>query len=78
VDSLYDGLSNQSKTQRVIGKVSGKRIRTYLLESYMRPAKIAIECVIYEVSQLSLMRIIQDLQSNGQYDKAHSVNKKLG
>jgi len=79
VDSLYDDLSYQiGKTERVIGKVSGKTRRTHLLESYVRPAKIARERVIYEVSQLRLMRIIQDLQSDGQYDKAQSAYEKLG
>jgi len=59
IDAQYDNLSNQiKKTEQAIGKVPGSSTRNALLAKYVKPAKIARERVIYEVSQYRLLKSI--------------------
>jgi SbsC C-terminal domain/Bacterial pre-peptidase C-terminal domain len=56
INMKYDALSKQIKnTEKAIGKVSGSKNRTNLNNQYVRPAKVARERVIYEVSQFRLL-----------------------
>ncbi|WP_121663681.1 hypothetical protein [Metabacillus litoralis] len=78
IDISYDDYSAAiKKTERAIGKVSGKTNRRALLEKYVTPAKIARERVIYEVSQLRLLHIILGLQSSNQFAEAEAAFQKL-
>jgi len=78
IHNQYDAMSNEiKKTERAIGKVSGKSNRDQLNNSYVRPAKIARERVIYEVSQYRLLLIIEKQLNEGQLDKAQSNLEKL-
>ncbi|MFD2214865.1 hypothetical protein [Metabacillus endolithicus] len=78
IHNQYDAMSNEiKKTERAIGKVSGKSNRDQLNNSYVRPAKIARERVIYEVSQYRLLLIIEKQLNEGQLDKVQSNLEKL-
>lgn len=78
IDISYDDYSAAiKKTERAIGKVSGKTNRRALLEKYVTPAKIARERVIYEVSQLRLLHIILGLQSSTNSQKLKQLSKSL-
>ncbi|MCM3409195.1 hypothetical protein [Metabacillus litoralis] len=78
IDDQYDSFSNDiKKTERAIGKVSGKSNRDALNNKYVKPAKIARERVIYEVSQYRLMKVINDSLTANRVDKANSDFAKL-
>jgi Lamin Tail Domain/SbsC C-terminal domain len=78
IDSQYDALSNEiKKTELSIGKVSGKSNRDYLNNTYVKPAKIARERVIYEVSQYRLLLIIENQVDEGNVEKAAANLEKL-
>ncbi|MFY4775113.1 CAP domain-containing protein [Metabacillus sp. RGM 3146] len=56
INSEYDSLSSQIlRTEAAIGKVSGKASREKMNQTYIKPAKILKERVIYEVSEYRLM-----------------------
>ncbi|MCD7034481.1 CAP domain-containing protein [Metabacillus sp. GX 13764] len=56
INSSYDSFTYQLKqTENAIGKVAGQKNRDKLNETYVRPAKIAKERVIYEVSEYRLI-----------------------
>lgn len=70
VNYLYDQFTKQLRiTELKIGQVSGHNNRATLNDKYVKPAKVAIERTIYEVSQLRLMFDIVDLIESGQTDK---------
>jgi beta-lactamase superfamily II metal-dependent hydrolase len=78
INNLYDGLSQQIKqTEAYIGKVYGASNRNALMEKYVRPAKIAIERTIYEVSQWRLMNKINSYLASGNVTKAETEMAKL-
>ncbi|UGB30559.1 hypothetical protein [Metabacillus sp. B2-18] len=78
VNELYDDFTTYiKKTERAIGKVPGKSNRDNLLKTYVRPSKITKERVIYEVSQIRLMKIIENLQKNGKREEAIEQFSKL-
>ncbi len=78
INEQYDGFSNDiKKVERAIGKVSGKNKRDNLNAKYVRPAKIARERVIYEVSQYRLINIIEGLFESGHDEKAKQNLAKL-
>ncbi|UGB30500.1 CAP domain-containing protein [Metabacillus sp. B2-18] len=75
IDAQYDALSNQiKKTERAIGRVSGSSTRKSLQAKYVRPAKVARERVIYEVSQFRLLKAIG---KNAIANKVSVVNSDL-
>lgn len=56
IDSLYETLNSEIKAaERAIGKVASPSTRRIMLDGYVRPAKIAKERVIYEVSEYRLL-----------------------
>ncbi|MFD2216453.1 hypothetical protein [Metabacillus endolithicus] len=59
-ESYYNFGSEIKKTERAIGKVSGSASRKSLNDKYVTPAKIARERVIYEVSQVILIKDIEN------------------
>lgn len=74
----YDSLSQQIKnTEKAIGKISGKTNRNNLNEKYVRPAKIARERVIYEVSQFRLLESIDEKLSSSAEANVSSDLAKL-
>lgn len=78
IDKQYDDFSTSiKKVERAIGKVSGKSNRDHLNNTYVKPAKVAKERVIYEVSQYRLMNTINTLIENGNNDKAETEIAKL-
>jgi beta-lactamase superfamily II metal-dependent hydrolase len=78
INNLYDGLSQQIKTTEAqIGKVYGSSNRNALMGKYVRPAKIAIERTIYEVSQWRLLNKINGFLASGNIAKAESEMAKL-
>jgi beta-lactamase superfamily II metal-dependent hydrolase len=78
INNLYDGLSQQIKTTEAqIGKVYGSSNRNALMDKYVRPAKIAIERTIYEVSQWRLLNKINGFLASGNIAKAESEMAKL-
>ncbi|UHA61521.1 N-acetylmuramoyl-L-alanine amidase [Metabacillus litoralis] len=78
VNTLYDSFTKQLKNVEMkIGKVSGSSNRANLNERYVRPAKIAIERTIFEISQYRLLHGIQSTVSKGNYDQAIRETKKL-
>ena len=78
VDSLYDDFSAMiGKTERAIGKVPRSSKREYLLNEFVRPAKISRERVIYEVSQLRLLEQIDANVKKGSFNEAKSLLAKL-
>lgn len=60
-----------------IGKVSGSSNRSSLNEKYVKPAKVAIEGTIYEVSQYRLLNAINTNVAAGNLGKAISDTEKL-
>ncbi|MFD2214888.1 MBL fold metallo-hydrolase [Metabacillus endolithicus] len=78
INGLYDAFTKQLKlVESKIGKVSGSSNRSSLNEQYVRPAKIAIERTIYEVSQYRLLSVISADIANGNIEKAISNTEKL-
>ncbi|WP_338778661.1 CAP domain-containing protein [Metabacillus sp. FJAT-52054] len=56
MNDAYDSYSAQiAEAEKAIGRVSGQRTRENLLKQYIRPAKIAKERVIYEISEYRLI-----------------------
>ncbi|MED4532009.1 hypothetical protein ABET51_07995 [Metabacillus fastidiosus] len=78
INRFYDQFTSQlRKTEIMIGRVPGKTIRRQLNEKYVRPAKIAKERTIYEVSQYRFMNIIQAKLSQANIETARQDFKKL-
>ncbi|UGB30479.1 hypothetical protein [Metabacillus sp. B2-18] len=78
IDMLYNDFTAYiTKTERAIGKVSGSSTRSKLLNKYVKPSKITKERVIYEVSQIRLLDIIERSYFDGNGQKATSDLKKL-
>jgi uncharacterized protein YkwD len=78
INAKYDKLSNQiQKTEAAIGKVSGSSTRKALQEKYVKPAKIARERVIYEVSQFRLLKGIGKNAIAGKVSVVSQDLKKL-
>lgn len=78
IDTYYDHLATGIKTlEQNIGKVPGATNRTKLTKTYVVPAKITIERVIYEVSQYRLLYQIAELVDNEEVSKAESNMTKL-
>lgn len=78
INRFYDQFTSQlRKTEIMIGRVPGKTIRRQLNEKYVRPAKIARERTIYEVSQYRFMNIIQAKLSQANIETAQQDFKKL-
>jgi beta-lactamase superfamily II metal-dependent hydrolase len=78
INNLYDSFTNQLKVvESKIGKVSGSSNRSTLNAKYVKPAKIAIERTIYEVSQYRLLNVINTNVSAGNIGKAISDTEKL-
>ncbi|MED4402449.1 hypothetical protein [Metabacillus fastidiosus] len=78
IDTYYDHLATGIKTlEQNIGKVPGATNRTKLTKTYVVPAKVTIERVIYEVSQYRLLYQIAELVGNEEVSKAESNMTKL-
>lgn len=78
VNSLYDSLTRQLRTtESKIGQVPGSKNRDALGETYIKPAKKAIERTIYEVSQLRLIQDINNQISANQLNKAEKALAEL-
>ncbi|MFD2214879.1 N-acetylmuramoyl-L-alanine amidase [Metabacillus endolithicus] len=78
VNTLYDSLTKRLKNVEMkIGKVSGSSNRANLNERYVRPAKVAVERTIFEVSQYRLLDAIQSTINEGNENQAISETKKL-
>lgn len=78
VDAQYDAFTKKIRnTELLIGKVSGSSNRNYLNTTYVRPAKIAKERVIYEISQIRLLYIIDKRFDLNQLAEAESDYAKL-
>lgn len=76
IDSHYDLLSTYiKKVETEIGRVKGKTNRDKLNETYVRPAKIAKERVIYEVSQYRLLKNIGLQVVDGKSDISNDLSK---
>ncbi|WP_338781659.1 hypothetical protein [Metabacillus sp. FJAT-52054] len=61
INANYDSFTLQLKqTEALIGQVPGRLNRSNLSAQYVRPAKIAKERTIYEVSQYRLMNMIDN------------------
>ncbi|MFD2214982.1 CAP domain-containing protein [Metabacillus endolithicus] len=76
IDSYYDLLSTYIKiVETEVGKIRGKSNRDKLNETYVRPAKIARERVIYEVSQYRLLKNIGLQVIDGNSDISSDLNK---
>ncbi|MCD7035083.1 hypothetical protein LRR81_12570 [Metabacillus sp. GX 13764] len=74
----YDKLSNQiNAAEKAISKVSGKSRRASLSAKYIKPAKIAKERVIYEVSEYRLMKSAGRMVLEDKGAAASSSMKKL-
>ncbi|PGT80866.1 carboxypeptidase regulatory-like domain-containing protein [Bacillus sp. AFS040349] len=79
INNLYNQFTNQLKATEVkIGQVSGASNRNKLNEKYVRPAKIAVERTIYEISQLRLLKSIERSINQKQLVIAESDTAKLG
>ncbi|WP_078431828.1 hypothetical protein [Metabacillus halosaccharovorans] len=60
LNNLYDNFTKQIKlAEQKVGQVGGSTNRTKLNNTYIRPAKIAKERTIYEISQLRLLSSIE-------------------
>lgn len=78
IDESYDNFSSEiKKTERAIGKVSGSANRKSLNDKYVTPAKIARERVIFEVSQIRLIKDIEKLIQYTNYRSAIESSNKL-
>jgi len=78
VDAQYDAFTKKiHNTELLIGKVSGSSNRNDLNTKYVRPAKIAKERVIYEISQIRLLYIIDKRFDLNQLSEAESDYAKL-
>lgn len=78
INGQYDAFTKQLKlVESKIGKVSGSSNRSSLNDQYVRPAKVAIERTIYEVSQYRLLNTISQDIADGSIDQAISNTEKL-
>ncbi|MEC2074581.1 hypothetical protein [Metabacillus fastidiosus] len=78
IDTYYNHLTAEVKQlEQSIGRVPGSTKRKKLADTYLVPAKVTIERVIYEVSQYRLMLQISDSIGNGEIEKAESNMMKL-
>ncbi|MED4533281.1 NlpC/P60 family protein [Metabacillus fastidiosus] len=78
INEQYDSFSNKIKAvEKAIGKVSGKANRDNLNNKYVRPAKIARERVIYEISQYRLLKIINDFIATDDMENMKKEMAKL-
>ncbi|MEC2076292.1 hypothetical protein [Metabacillus fastidiosus] len=78
INNNYDSLTTEvKKLEQSIGKVSGSTNRKKLSNTYLVPAKVTIERVIYEVSQYRLLGQVFDLIDNEETTKAESNMMKL-
>lgn len=74
----YDDFTKQiQRTQAKIGKVYGSETRNKLDRTYVKPAIIEKERVIYEVSQYRLLQQIEDLYYSGDSSEISSLLSKL-
>lgn len=79
IDRAYDAFSNNIKSvEAAIGKVSGALNRSALNKTFVVPAKIERERVIYEVSQIRLMGKISQSVNVKNFISAKSDLAKLG
>ncbi|UGB33450.1 hypothetical protein LPC09_22830 [Metabacillus sp. B2-18] len=78
MNSLYDRFTKQLKaTEIAIGKVSGKSNRDQLEATYVRPAKVAVERTIYEISQYRLLKTVEEHLSKNKLTHAENEIAKL-
>ncbi|MCD7035558.1 hypothetical protein LRR81_15030 [Metabacillus sp. GX 13764] len=78
LDSSYDSFTSSiKKTELAIGKTSGKSVRQKLNETYIRPAKIAKERVIYEISEYRLLNYINSKLVQANIETADADFAKL-
>ncbi|MED4399990.1 hypothetical protein ABET41_10490 [Metabacillus fastidiosus] len=78
IHTLYDDFTNYiSKTEKAIGKVSRKTKRDKLMSTYVKPAKVTRERVIYEVSQYRLIHQMKGLYASGKIEQAKKDFAKL-
>lgn len=78
INALYDAFTKQLKqVESKIGKVPGSKNRAKLNETYVRPSKIAIERTIYEVSQLRLFNVVNNLIEQNKLNEAKAKLKVL-
>lgn len=79
LNNLYNQFTTQLKaTELKIGQVSGSTNRNHLNNKFVRPAKIAVERTIYEVSQVRLLQSIERSINQKQLEKAENDTDKLG
>lgn len=73
INTLYDPFTAQLRLTEVkIGQVTGAFNRQQLNTVYVRPAKIAVERTIYEVSQLRVLKTIGDFLARENITDAES------
>ncbi|WP_227937216.1 N-acetylmuramoyl-L-alanine amidase [Alkalihalobacillus deserti] len=78
INDLYDDFTSQiRRVEMHVGKVYGGNNRTVVGNKFIRPAKIAHERTIYEVSQYRLMEDIKGLISKGNTALVESELAKL-
>lgn len=78
INGQYDVFTKQLKlVESKIGKVSGSSNRSSLNDQFVRPAKVAVERTIYEVSQYRLLNTISQNIADGSIDQAISNTDKL-
>ena len=78
MNSLYDRFTKQLRaTEIAIGKVSGKSNRDQLEATYVRPAKVAVERSIYEISQYRLLKTVEEHLSKNKLTHAENEIAKL-
>ncbi|WP_121663666.1 ankyrin repeat domain-containing protein [Metabacillus litoralis] len=78
IDMFYDTLTSEIRQLEIkIGKVSGASNRERLAQTYLVPAKIAVERTIYEVSQSRLMDVIIENIFNYEFGKVERNTAKL-
>ncbi|KZZ83304.1 L,D-transpeptidase family protein [Bacillus sp. SJS] len=78
IDSQYNRVSAAiAQTEKQIGEVYGSANRDSLLKLYVKPAKIARERTIYQVSMHRLMNKIDALVKSGSTSKAAEELRKL-
>ncbi|WP_198507864.1 N-acetylmuramoyl-L-alanine amidase [Bacillus sp. FJAT-45037] len=78
VNDLYDQFTSQiRRVEMHVGRVYGSNNRQIVGSKYIRPAKIAQERTIYEVSQYRLLNDIHTILLNGNHSVAASELAKL-
>lgn len=79
INGAYDAFTAKIKAyEKSVGKVSGASNRDALNNTYTKPAKIAVERVIYEVSQYRLLETANQQINSGALSNAEATLSKLG